>query len=60
MLSRMSSIPLIIVHRLRKSTGDPRYYAPLDRRRMTLAKAIAVSCYLPFSTQSLYMVVLSS
>ncbi|KAH7909491.1 major facilitator superfamily domain-containing protein [Hygrophoropsis aurantiaca] len=34
--------------RLRKSTGDPNYYAPLDRREGSLAHAVLVSCYRPF------------
>lgn len=34
--------------RLRESTGDPKFYAPLDRREGTLTSAILVSCYKPF------------
>ncbi|KAI4293656.1 MFS general substrate transporter [Schizophyllum commune Loenen D] len=34
--------------RLRKSTGDDRYWAPLDRTHKSLAHSIAVSCYKPF------------
>lgn len=34
--------------RLRRSTGDQRYYAPLDRRSGTLLHLIVVSCYRPF------------
>lgn len=40
---------LTVRHRVRKSTGDSRYYAPLDRRETTLMHAIAMSCYTPFS-----------
>ncbi|KAG2111482.1 major facilitator superfamily domain-containing protein [Suillus clintonianus] len=44
-------VPVILkkkARRLRKSTGDPKFYAPLDRREGTLASAILVSCYRPF------------
>ncbi|KAG1809201.1 major facilitator superfamily domain-containing protein [Suillus subaureus] len=34
--------------RSRESTGDPKLYAPLDRREGTLTSAILVSCYKPF------------
>ncbi|KAK7046010.1 hypothetical protein VNI00_007005 [Paramarasmius palmivorus] len=33
---------------LRKSTGDPKYWAPLDRQNKDLAKLIIISCYKPF------------
>jgi multidrug resistance protein len=33
---------------LRKSTGDPKYYAPLDRRTQSMTQAIIISCYRPF------------
>jgi len=42
------SSPHFLHYRLRKSTGDPRYWAPLDRRGDSLWSAIAVSCYRPF------------
>lgn len=44
-------VPVILkkkARRLRESTGDPKFYAPLDRREGTLASAIIVSCYTPF------------
>ncbi|KAG1727260.1 major facilitator superfamily domain-containing protein [Suillus paluster] len=44
-------VPVILkkkARRLRKSTADPKFYAPLDRREGTLASAILVSCYRPF------------
>ncbi|KAI6103948.1 major facilitator superfamily domain-containing protein [Pisolithus croceorrhizus] len=34
--------------RLRKQTGNPKYYAPLDRRQGNLASAVLISCYKPF------------
>ncbi|KAF4588404.1 hypothetical protein EYR40_009954 [Pleurotus pulmonarius] len=34
--------------RLRKSTGEPKYYAPLERSEGSLLMAILVSCYKPF------------
>jgi hypothetical protein len=34
--------------RLRKSTGNPDYYAPLDIKEGSLLNAIIVSCYKPF------------
>ncbi|KAG1895762.1 major facilitator superfamily domain-containing protein [Suillus fuscotomentosus] len=34
--------------RLRESTGDPKFYAPLDRRENTLVSAVLISCYKPF------------
>ena len=37
--------------RLRSSTGDSRYYAPLDRRQGSLLNMIIVSCYRPFGKQ---------
>lgn len=37
------------IHRLRKSTGDERYWAPLDQRQESLLYAIMMSCYVPFS-----------
>lgn len=50
-LSICCSLPL---RRLRKSTGDERYYAPLDRRSGTLLHLIAVSCYRPFGERLSY------
>ncbi|KAG1840646.1 major facilitator superfamily domain-containing protein [Suillus subluteus] len=44
-------VPVILkkkARRLRKSTGDAKFYAPLDRREGTLTSAILVSCYKPF------------
>ncbi|KAG2143395.1 major facilitator superfamily domain-containing protein [Suillus bovinus] len=44
-------VPVILkkkARRLRESTGDPKIYAPLDRREGTLVSAILVSCYKPF------------
>lgn len=38
--------------RLRKSTGDNRYTAPLDRKQEPLARMILVSCYRPFGKLS--------
>lgn len=34
--------------RLREQTGNPKYYAPLDKRQGSLASAILISCYKPF------------
>ncbi|KAG2055312.1 MFS general substrate transporter [Suillus hirtellus] len=44
-------VPVILkkkAKRLRESTGDSKFYAPLDRREGSLASAIFVSCYTPF------------
>lgn len=44
-------VPVILkkkAKRLRESTGDPKFYAPLDRQEGTLTSAILVSCYRPF------------
>ncbi|KAG1763907.1 major facilitator superfamily domain-containing protein [Suillus placidus] len=44
-------VPVILkkkARRLRESTGDPKFYAPLDRREGSLASAIIVSCRTPF------------
>ncbi|KAG1861380.1 major facilitator superfamily domain-containing protein [Suillus tomentosus] len=44
-------VPVILkkkAKRLRESTGDSKFYAPLDRREGSLASAILVSCYTPF------------
>lgn len=34
--------------RLRNTTGDSRYHAPLDQRSGSLSRLVAVSCYRPF------------
>jgi len=34
--------------RLRKETGDPEYYAPLDKREFGLLNTLIISCYKPF------------
>ncbi|GJE84696.1 MFS general substrate transporter [Phanerochaete sordida] len=34
--------------KMRKQTGDERYWAPLDRRPHSLARSLALSCYVPF------------
>ncbi|KAI0269964.1 MFS general substrate transporter [Gloeopeniophorella convolvens] len=44
-------IPVILkwkAQRLRKSTGDQRYWAPLEKAGISLGRAIIVSCYKPF------------
>ncbi|KAJ7646641.1 MFS general substrate transporter [Roridomyces roridus] len=33
--------------RLRKETGDERYWAPLDRRETSLSRSLVLSCYVP-------------
>lgn len=38
--------------RLRKSTGDPKFFAPLDRREGSLTSSILISCYTPFRKSS--------
>jgi hypothetical protein len=38
--------------RLRKTTGDTNYYAPLERGQTNLLNAIRISCYKPFGTCS--------
>ena len=35
--------------KMRKMTGDERYYAPLDLRKVSMVKAVLMSCYTPFS-----------
>lgn len=35
-------------HRLRRETGDQRYWSPLDRREISMTQAIIRSCYVPF------------
>lgn len=42
--------------RIRKATGDERYYAPLDRRDVTMLRAVVISCYTPFSKSPLSVV----
>ncbi|KIK59726.1 hypothetical protein GYMLUDRAFT_226593 [Collybiopsis luxurians FD-317 M1] len=34
--------------RLRKSTGDANYWAPLEKRQQSMTEAIIISCYRPF------------
>jgi len=34
--------------RLRKKTGDDRYYAPIERQQKSLSRMILLSCYVPF------------
>ncbi|KAJ7140499.1 MFS general substrate transporter [Mycena crocata] len=34
--------------KLRKTTGDQAYWAPLDRRDTTLTRSLLLSCYVPF------------
>ncbi|KAH8097023.1 MFS general substrate transporter, partial [Cristinia sonorae] len=34
--------------KLRKTTGDNKYWAPLDQRKETMMYKIAMSCYVPF------------
>jgi len=49
-------VPVILkrkAQKLRESTGDLKYYAPLDRREQTLLHAIAMSCYVPFKLLAL-------
>lgn len=44
-------VPVILkrkARRLRKTTGDAGYHAPLDRVEGSLASAILISCYKPF------------
>ncbi|CAK5262687.1 unnamed protein product [Mycena citricolor] len=39
--------------RLRKETGDERYWAPLDRHEINFAQSLLLSCYVPFSMSHL-------
>ncbi|KAI0064100.1 MFS general substrate transporter [Artomyces pyxidatus] len=44
-------IPVIIkwkAQKLRKTTGDPNYYAPLEKHDVSLTQSLLVSCYKPF------------
>ncbi|EGN92061.1 hypothetical protein SERLA73DRAFT_191634 [Serpula lacrymans var. lacrymans S7.3] len=44
-------VPVILkrkASKMRKLTGDPKFYAPLDRRDGSLLSAILFSCYKPF------------
>ncbi|KAF7798663.1 hypothetical protein EIP86_009887 [Pleurotus ostreatoroseus] len=34
--------------KLRKATGDSRYYAPLDHREISMVRAVLKSCWTPF------------
>ncbi|EIW83607.1 MFS general substrate transporter [Coniophora puteana RWD-64-598 SS2] len=48
---RETYVPVLLkgkAARMRKETGDGRFYAPLDRRDGSLVGAIFVSCYKPF------------
>ncbi|GBE89555.1 Efflux pump atB [Sparassis crispa] len=43
--------PLLLqskARRVRKETGDDKYYAPLDRRERSILSAMLFSCYTPF------------
>ncbi|KAL6306779.1 major facilitator superfamily domain-containing protein [Sparassis latifolia] len=43
--------PLLLkskARRMRKETGNDKYYAPLDRREQSIFNAILFSCYTPF------------
>ncbi|KZO98234.1 MFS general substrate transporter [Calocera viscosa TUFC12733] len=35
--------------RLRKETGDNRYYAPMERMKKSILRTVATSCYTPFN-----------
>ncbi|KAJ3536252.1 hypothetical protein NM688_g6864 [Phlebia brevispora] len=39
--------------KLRKSTGDSRYWSPLEREQRNLFHAIVMSCYIPFKLMTL-------
>ncbi|KAA1470849.1 MFS general substrate transporter [Dentipellis sp. KUC8613] len=44
-------IPVILkkkAQKLRKTTGNPNYWAPIERRQTSLARSLLVSCYTPF------------
>ncbi|EIW74976.1 MFS general substrate transporter [Coniophora puteana RWD-64-598 SS2] len=48
---RETYVPVILKRkaaRMRKETGNDKYYAPLDRRNQSLLREIVVSCYRPF------------
>jgi hypothetical protein len=36
------------LHRLRKETGDQRYYAPMEKENISLLRLTIISCYRPF------------
>ncbi|GJE92265.1 MFS general substrate transporter [Phanerochaete sordida] len=38
---------------LRKTTGDNRYWAPLEKRERSLLHSVAMSCYVPFKLMAL-------
>lgn len=49
-------VPAILkrkARKLRKSTGDSRYWAPLERRRGSMLHSILMSCYVPFKLMAL-------
>ena len=37
-----------LLHRLRKETGDQRYYAPMEKDNLSLLRLTIISCYRPF------------
>lgn len=44
-------IPVILkqkAQRVRKETGEPKYYAPIERTNKSLIQALVISCYKPF------------
>ncbi|KAI0637769.1 MFS general substrate transporter [Trametes polyzona] len=44
-------VPVILkrkARKLRKATGDDKYYAPLERQEHSLFRMILISCYTPF------------
>jgi hypothetical protein len=41
-------------YRLRKSTGDLKYYTSLEKAEKNVFKAVMFSCYTPFSKQRLH------
>ena len=43
--------------KLRKATGDSRYYAPLDHREISMVRAVLKSCWTPFSEYLLPLLV---
>ena len=47
-------------HRLRKETGDQRYYAPMERENTSLLQLTIISCYRPFRERLLHLPALLS
>lgn len=44
-------VPVILKRkaaRLRRETGNPKYYAPIERTQRGIFRAILISCYVPF------------